>query len=85
MKAIVKYETEDGKVFDSMEEAQAYEDRLLNGHWYDVEFAVHGTTMLEVCAYSKEEAIELAKKMFDPYDDECCADLELGDLIKVYE
>lgn len=83
MKAVVKYETEDGKMFDSMEEAQAYENRLLNGKVYDVEFAISGTVLVDnIYAFSREETIKIAKERINCYDYD--ADWEVGEAIDVW-
>lgn len=86
MKKIITYEAEDGTIFKDEKSAKEYEDKLLNGNWYEVEFALKGTTTLEVCAYSKEEAIKIAREMYDPYDtDKWMLDWKLGEVLGVYE
>lgn len=86
MKKITTYEAEDGTIFKDEKSAREYEERLLNGHWYDIEFTITGTTMLEVCAHTKEEAIKIAREMYNPYDRETWAlDWELGEVLGVYE
>ena len=85
MKKIITYEAEDGTIFKDEKSAREYEERMLKGHWYDVEFAVNGSVVMEICAYSKEEAIKIAKETFDPYDKDCMPDWELGEVLGVYE
>lgn len=86
MKKITMYETEDGRTFTSEKEAKQHEERLNNGKCYDVEFAITGTVVVnDVYAFSKEEAIAIARTQVDVYNDDCITDWELGEVTDVWE
>lgn len=61
MKQIEAYETEDGKIFATQQEAELYERRAKGLYIYQVDLFYNGYASVEVWAKNKDDAIEKAR------------------------
>ena len=66
MKEVTKYESWDGKIFDSKEECKVYEIEHRPTHPYFVEMELSGIVSVQVQAIDAEHAKEIARNSFFP-------------------
>lgn len=75
MELIEAYKTEDGKIFETYQEAKSYEKRTQGLKSYRVDFSYDGYASVEVWAEDEYDAIEIA-------EDQICDENIRFDLIK---